>query len=610
MLVRTGLAATAHASPLAAAAPPSLRGSPTILIARRTLATRPHPLASRVTPKGPVPAGKPPLHLRPRPQRLTVLSAILLASLTGSLTYALGRQEASSRAAPTKEYKEPTLDGFTKALDEIRAWLSDEDLDTSRDTLVAHGYNEWAAHGPTGLPGAVLYPRSTEDVVKIVQTAAKYSIPLIPYCAGTSLEGHTTALGYANNPSEKDAQEKLARDGHVEVDDLVPGLALVLDFAQNMNNIISLNSHDLDAVVQPGVSYDALNAELKERGIPLFFPVDPAPGAQIGGMIGTGASGTNAVRYGTMRDNVLNLTVVLANGEVIKTRQRAKKSSVGPDLSRLFIGAEGTLGIVTEATLKLAPLLPSTVAVSSFPTIAAAAAAARDLVQHGISLACIELLDDVMVDATNQQAGKGARTWPVKPSLFLKFSGTKEQMAIDIERTKKITQGNEGSGFAFARNDKEAEEIWHSRKIALWSALEYIKGAKCWVTDVCVPLSRFPELITETKADIDSEGIVGPIVSHAGDGNFHALLLFRTPEELVKVERLVHNMVERAQRMDGTATGEHGVGIGKKPYVEAELGAGTVQLLRDIKRQMDPQNILNPGKLIPDEKGEEKRMAH
>ncbi|GAA5826536.1 hypothetical protein JCM3770_006374 [Rhodotorula araucariae] len=606
MLPRSSLAQATRVPSRAVSAPPAR--APT-LFPRRALATRPHPLASRVTPKGPVPAGKTPPHMRARPQKWSTLTAILLATLTGSLTYALGRTEGSGKAGTERKYEEPTAEGFAKALGEIRAWLGEEDVDTSRETLVAHGYNEWAAHGPTGLPGAVLYPRSTEDVVKIVQTAAKYSIPLIPYCAGTSLEGHTTALGYPNNPSEKDAQEKLKRDGHVEVDDLVPGLALVLDFAQNMNNIISINSHDLDAVVQPGVSYDALNAELKERGIPLFFPVDPAPGAQIGGMIGTGASGTNAVRYGTMRDNVLNLTVVLASGEVIKTRQRAKKSSVGPDLSRLFIGAEGTLGIVTEATLKLAPLLPSTVAVSSFPTIAAAAAAARDLVQGGISLACIELLDDVMVDATNRQAGTG-RTWPVKPSLFLKFSGTPEQMKLDIERTKKITQRNEGSGFAFARNDKEAEEIWHSRKIALWSALEYIPGSKCWVTDVCVPLSRFPELITETKADIESEGITGPIVSHAGDGNFHALLLFRTAEELVKVERLVHNMVERAQRMDGTATGEHGVGIGKKPYVENELGSGTVQLLRDVKRLMDPQNILNPGKLIPDEKGEEKPMAH
>ncbi|GAA5971086.1 hypothetical protein JCM11641_004140 [Rhodosporidiobolus odoratus] len=594
----------------------------------RTLSTRQHPLATRVTPQGPKPTSRP--RLTAPKQRHSTLTAVLLATLTGSLTFALGCREGAAAASGKADVldKDPTVEGFRKALAELKEWLPEDGVAEDRDSLVAKGWNDWAAHGPTGLPGAVIYPTSTEDVVKIVKTALKYNIPLIPYCAGTSLEGHTTALGYPNNPNEKVAQEKIKKGEQVELDDLVPGLALVLDFAENMNNILEINKDDLDAVVQPGVSYDALNEELKERGIPLFFPVDPAPGAQIGGMIGTGASGTNAVRYGTMRDNVLNLTVVLPSGEVIKTRQRAKKSSVGPDLSRLFIGAEGTLGIVTEATLKLAPLLPSTVAVSSFPSIAAAAAAARDLVQQGVSLACIELLDEVMVKATNKQTqggdGKG-RTWPEKPSLFLKFSGTQEQMKLDIARTKTITQKNQGSGFTFAKNEAEAADIWYSRKvrlalltsafsaegphvisytsIALWSALESDPGAKCWVTDVCVPLSRFPELIAETKAEIDAEGINGPIVSHAGDGNFHALLLFKTDDELKKVEKVVHNMVHRAQRMDGTATGEHGVGIGKRMYVENELGAGTVELLRSIKKTLDPQNIMNPGKLIPDKDG-------
>ncbi|GAA5851456.1 hypothetical protein JCM8547_001100 [Rhodosporidiobolus lusitaniae] len=599
MLSRSALSLT-RAVPRRAA---SLFSSSSSSPALRQLSTRPHPLATRVTPKGPVAAGQTPPDLRRPPQRLTVLSAILLATLVGSSTYILGRLEGLESKGQTKKYREPTEKGFKAAFDEVKALLPEDCYANDRESLVAHGWNDWAAHGPTGLPGLIVYPRSTEEVVALVKIASKHAVPLIPYCAGTSLEGHTTALGYPNNPSEKNAQEKLAKGEHVGVDDLVPGLAFVLDFAENMNNIIKINEQDLDAVVQPGVSYDALNATLAEQGIPLFFPVDPAPGAQIGGMIGTGASGTNAVRYGTMRDNVLNLTVVLPSGEVIKTRQRAKKSSVGPDLSRLFIGAEGTLGIVTEATLKLAPLLPTTVAVSSFPTIAAAAAAARDLVQEGVGLACVELLDEVMVKATNKQTagsdGKG-RTWPEKPSLFLKFAGTKEQMTVDIARTKTVVQKNQGSGFTFSRHDAEAADIWHSRKVALWSALEYEPGSKCWVTDVCVPLSRFPELIAETKADIDAEGIKGPIVSHAGDGNFHALLLFKTDEELKKVERLVHNMVERAQRMDGTATGEHGVGIGKKPYVEAELGAGTVQLLRDIKKLVDPQNIMNPSKLIPE----------
>ncbi|GAA5936530.1 uncharacterized protein JCM15063_001912 [Sporobolomyces koalae] len=563
----------------------------------RTFATRPHPLATRVTPKGPVPAGKTPPHLRPKAQRFSPLTLVLLATLTGSTTYALGKREGQSErevGQPLK-WREPNREGFDKALADLRAYFPPECVDDDRDALIAHGWNDWAAHGPTGLPGAIVYPRTTEDVVKIVKTAAANSIPLIPYCAGTSLEGHTAALGYPG------AVEALP-EGHSQIplEELTPGLALVIDFAENMNQIITINSKDLDAVVQPGVSYDVLNTELKERGIPLFFPVDPAPGAQIGGMIGTGASGTNAVRYGTMRDNVLNLTVVLANGEVIKTRQRAKKSSVGPDLSRLIIGSEGIFGIVTEATLKLAPLLPSTVAASSFPTIQAAADAARDLVQQGVSIACVELLDDVMMKAINANDAKG-RQWPEKPTLFLKFSGSKEQIKNDVARTKTITQSNKGSNFTFAKDDADAEQIWQSRKIALWSALNYRPGARCWTTDVCVPLSKFPDLITETKEDIDASGIVGPIVSHAGDGNFHALLLFSNDDELRKVEGLVHRMVERAQAMDGTCTGEHGVGIGKKAYIENELGAGTVNLLRSLKQTLDPQGIMNPGKLIPGE---------
>ncbi|GAA5925907.1 hypothetical protein JCM1841_004036 [Sporobolomyces salmonicolor] len=561
----------------------------------RSFASRPHPLAVRPTPGGPVPAGQTPPHLRPKQQRWSNLTLVLLATLTGSATYIIGRTEGGAGGPAAKlAYKEPTRDGFEKALNELKSYLPQDCVAEDRDSLVAHGWSDWTTHPPTGLPGAIVYPRSTEDVVAIVKTASAHSIPIIPYCAGTSLEGHTAALGYPG------AVDTPPESSHVQLADLKPGLALVLDFAENMNNIIAINSKDLDAVVQPGVSYDVLNSELRDRGIPLFFPVDPAPGAQIGGMIGTGASGTNAVRYGTMRDNVLNLTVVLASGEVIKTRQRAKKSSVGPDLGRLFIGAEGTLGIVVEATLKLAPLLPSTVAVSSFPTIQDAADAARDLVQQGVSLACVELLDDVMIKAINKQTGKDGKSWPEKPTLFLKFSGTKEQIKNDVARTKTITQSNSGSNFTFARNDEEAERIWYSRKIALWSALDYIPGSRCWTTDVCVPLSKFPQLITETKEDIDRAGVVGPIVSHAGDGNFHALLLFSNDEELKKVEQLVHNMVERAQRLDGTATGEHGVGIGKKAYVENELGAGTVELLRSIKQTMDPQNIMNPGKLIPD----------
>ncbi|ORY89746.1 FAD-linked oxidase-like protein [Leucosporidium creatinivorum] len=562
----------------------------------RQLSTRPHPLSSRITPSGPVPAGRTPPRLAPKVQRWSTLTAILLATLTGSATYIVGLQ--SGKGAPPLSFKEPTQANFDSAVKELESWIPQDCLAQDRDSLVSHGHSDWAAHDPKGLPGAVIYPRNTEDVVRIVKLAAKYSIPLIPYSGGTSLEGHTGALGYLGNPNDEVANKKRSEGIAVLVEDLKPGLAWTIDFSENMGEIVKINADDLDVIVQPGVGYEALNLTLKEQGIPLFFPVDPAPGAQIGGMIGTGASGTNAVRYGTMRENVLNLTVVLANGEVIKTRQRAKKSSVGPDLGKLFIGAEGTLGIVVEATLKLAPKLPSTVAVSSFPDIQAAADAARDLVTGGIGLACIELLDDVMVKAINKKGG--GITWDEKPSLFLKFSGTEGQIKSDIERTRTITKKNQGSGFTFAKNEKEADDIWYSRKVALWSAIDYVPGSRCWVTDVCVPMSNFPTLVAETRADIEKEGIVGPVLGHAGDGNFHALLLFKNDEEQKKVDGLVHRMVERAQRLDGTCTGEHGVGFGKRDYIEAELGAGTIELLRQIKNVVDPQNIMNPGKLIPE----------
>lgn len=345
---------------------PTLRKSSNTFTPSRLLSTRPHPLATPIstsTKKG--------------TQQFSALTGILLATLTGGITYAIGVQSSQVTADPKKSYREPTSDGFIAAMKELN-FLPEDCIGTDRDSLISHGVSSWSHLDPKGLPGAVLYPRSTEDVVRIVKIASQYAIPLIPFAAGTSLEGHTTAPGYSKIP-----------DVVVPAEDLPSGLAWTLDF-ENMASIIKVNENDLDCVVQPGLSYDALNATLKEDGISLFFPVDPCPGAQIGGMVGTGmkilivyriivdsnpfsttlgASGTNAVRYGTMRENVINLTIVLPSGEVIKTRQRAKKSSAAPDLSKLFVGSEGTLGIIVEATLKLYPVLPTTVAVVSFPTV-------------------------------------------------------------------------------------------------------------------------------------------------------------------------------------------------------------------------------------------------
>ncbi|SCV73828.1 BQ2448_6258 [Microbotryum intermedium] len=535
-------------------------------------------------------------------QRVTALTTVLLATLTGALSYLIGLKtqgptdQSADPASSSSSYKEPTRRAFDAAVKELQALLPEHLLSLDRDSLVARSHSDWASHDPSGLPGAILFPRGTQDVVNIVKLANKYSIPIIPMAANTSLEGHTGALTYKSNPSDAASIAKRGRGECITLDDLEPGLAWVVDVSENMNEIIKIHDHDLQIVVQPGISYDAINETLAEKNIPLFFPVDPAPGAMIGGMIGTGASGTNAVRHGTMRENVYNLTVVLADGSVIKTRSRAKKSSAGPNLTQLFIGSEGTLGIVTEATLRLVPKLPQRVGVSGFPTIEDAANAARDLVQQGVGLACIELLDDVMVKMINAKGG--GITWEEKPSLFLKFEGTQAQIAEDVERTKKIVRTNNGSKFTFSRNDKEAENIWYSRKMGLYAVIDYVPGSKVIVTDVCVPPSQFPALVAATKADISTQGLIGPFLSHAGDGNFHALLSWTTQEEKVRGYGVVARMVERAQALDGTCTGEHGVGMGKIKYLEAELGSGTIDIMRKIKHLLDPKGIFNPGKLI------------
>ncbi|CAD6568519.1 MAG: hypothetical protein CYPHOPRED_002683 [Cyphobasidiales sp. Tagirdzhanova-0007] len=479
---------------------------------------------------------------------------------------------------------------FDIAFSQVKAILPQECITQEREDLISHGRSSWTYHDPKVLPGAVLYPRHTEDVIEIMEIAYKYAIPVVAFSGGTSLEGHFDAPSFP--------LEGFQLREPISLEDLKAGPSFVVDFSANMNEIVEVHDMDMDVVVQPGMPYEVLNEELKSRD--LFFPVDPGPGAEIGGMVATGCSGTNAVRYGTMRDNVLNLTVVLPNGEVVKTRSRARKSSAGPDLTKLFIGSEGTLGLVVEATLKLAPLLPFSVAVSAFPDIQAAADTVKEVVQSGVLVQCIEILDDLMMKAINKAEAnnKNARQWQEAPSLFFKFNGSAEQMRLDMHRTAEIVKRHRGSKLITATSEDEKENLWRARKIALWSALAYYPGSRCWTTDVCVPISKFPDLVHETKEDLLRLNIVAPIVGHAGDGNFHGLLLFRTPEEFERVKEAVHNMIERAQRLDGTCTGEHGVGHGKIKYLVNELGEGTVEILRQIKRQLDPKNIMNPGKLV------------
>lgn len=321
----------------------------------------------------------------------------------------------------------------------------------------------------------------------------------------------------------------------------------------------------------------------------------------MGGIVNSGGSGINAVRYGTAKAEwFLNITVVLPNGEVITTRSRARKSSAGPDLTKLFIGAEGTLGIVTEVTVRLAPLLKTDVAVVRFPNVWNAAKAAKDILNMGIGIQCIELLDDKTISAINAY-GQSTRKWPEKDSLFIKFQGaTESSISESIELAKEITKQYEATGFETAKNETEAEALWVDRRSVQYAGLALLPGCRGWPTDVCVPVSKLPQLVYETKKEIEDAGLLGTMVGHVGDGNFHVLLLFASVDELVNAKKLARRMAKRAIALGGTCTGERGVGIGNKDYLYEELGYGTVELMKKIKRTIDPLNLFNPGKVYPD----------
>ncbi|KAK0225129.1 FAD-linked oxidase-like protein [Armillaria nabsnona] len=461
------------------------------------------------------------------------------------------------------------------AIEKLKLALPGEDtVSTDPEVLKSYGSSDNSYH-PASPHSVVVRPSSTEDVVKIVNIAREYRVPIVVSSGATSLEGHFSG---------------------------VPTGSICVDVS-GMDKIIQINEADSDLVCQAGARWEDINRTLKEDGIPLFFPLDPGPGATIGGMVGTGCSGTNAVRYGTAKAEwFLNLTVVLPNGEVIKTRQRSRKSAAGFDTTKLFIGAEGTLGIVTEATLRLAPRLPTKVAMAQFPSIDKAVDAVQEILNspYGANFQCVELLDNNMMDAINK-SGVIEHTYPVSDTLFFKIQGSPESIKLAAKEAQAITKKHSSSQFVFAKTDEEADDLWRNRKHALTSSIAYAgPSAKCWTTDVCVPVSRLPQLVAESKKDLEEAGILSTIVGHVGDGNFHALLLFKNDDDLGKVSDAVHRIVHRAIALDGTCTGEHGVGVGKKEYLIEELGEGTVELMKTIKNAVDPQNLLNPGKLYPD----------
>jgi len=469
-----------------------------------------------------------------------------------------------------------TKEDFLKAKAEILEIVGQENLAASQSELDSHSDTYFNSHHALDdqRPQLIVFPSSTEQVSQILKITHKYRIPIIPFSGGTSLEGHY--ISTTGTPS------------------------ISIDCARNMCNIVELHKQDLDIVVQPGVGWEDLHDFLSEKG--LLFGPDPGPGALIGGMISTSCSGTNAARYGTMKENVLGLTVVLADGTIVKTKARPRKSSAGYNLTGLIIGSEGTLGIVTEATLKLhVKPKEETVAVISFDTIKNASNTVADIVQHGIQVNAVELLDDKMMKVVNE-SGETTRKWIEKPTLFFKIGANNVNVLNELIReVDQISKTNQSSHFEFAKNSDEIEELWSARKMALWSTINQGRlehpDMQVWTTDVAVPISKLAQVLTETKNDMNDSGLTATLVGHVGDGNFHAFLLYK-PEQRSIAEKLVANMVKRAIKAEGTCTGEHGVGYGKREFLLEELGEDPINMMRRIKLSLDPLRLLNPDKVF------------
>ena len=455
----------------------------------------------------------------------------------------------------------PAKNSIAQAIAEIREVLADR-LSTAQAVRDSHGKDQtWNPGAP---PDAVAFVQSTEEVQKIVAICGKYNTPVIPFGTGTSLEGHFTA----------------------------PFGGISIDLSA-MNRILEVNAADLDCRVEAGVTRKQLNIHLRDQG--LFFPVDPGADASLGGMAATRASGTNAVRYGTMRDNVLNVTAVMANGEIIRTGSRAKKSSAGYDLTRLMVGSEGTLGVITEVALKLYGIPESIVAaVCPFPSVEACCNATITAIQMGIPVARIELVDAEHVKAFNAYSKLDLK---VTPTLFLEFHGTEASAKEQAESFAGIAEDLGGGPYSWATKEEDRQKLWQARHDAFWATKSLVPGKDAFATDVCVPISRLAECVSATQDDLAANGLYGPIVGHVGDGNFHVVLFCdrADPVEVKKVKVVYDRLIDRSIAMGGTSTGEHGIGSGKVAYLEKEHGTA-LSFMRDIKRALDPKNIMNPGK--------------
>jgi len=449
-------------------------------------------------------------------------------------------------------------------IEQLRELLG-ERTSTSASVLEQHGHGE--SWHPVQAPDAVCFAHSNDEVAAIVKLCAASATPVIAFGTGTSLEGQVQAVNGG----------------------------ICIDLSQ-MNQILEVNSEDMDCRVQAGVTRQELNHYLRDTG--LFFPIDPGANTSIGGMTATRASGTNAVRYGTMRENVLGLTVVTANGDIIKTGTRARKSAAGYDLTRLFVGSEGTLGVITEVCLRLHGLSESiSAAIVNFPDVRSAAEATIMTIQMGIPMARIEIIDRDYIKAINAYS---QTDYPELATLFLEFHGTRAGVAEQVQMFDEISQEFGATGFQWADKEEDRQKLWRARHDAYYAGLAVYPGYRGYVTDVCVPISRLADCIVETQADIAASGLYAPVLGHVGDGNFHSTMFIDPDDEAMfeKAMEVDKRMVQRALDMGGTCTGEHGIGIGKLKHMRNEHGDGAVEAMQAIKRALDPQNIMNPGKVV------------
>jgi D-lactate dehydrogenase (cytochrome) len=472
---------------------------------------------------------------------------------------------ASPRPKSSTNYDTPDAKArVAQAIEQLRSMFG-ERLSVGTSVREQHGRGEAFAYGYP--PDAVIWPLTTTEVSEVVKVCNELRVPVIPFGAGTSLEGHVSAL--------------------------YGGISLDMS---RMNQVLEVRADDGDCVVQPGITREQLNLYLRDTGF--YFPIDPGANASIGGMIATRASGTTTIRYGTIAQNVMALEVVLANGEIVRCGNRARKSSAGYDLVRLFTGSEGTLGIITEATLRLHGQ-PEAVgsSVCSFPDLRGAVDTVMELIQIGAPLSRIEFLDELQVRACNAYS---KLSLPEQPTLFMEFMGTEAAVTEQFERAVEVVKSHGAAGLEWAFDEQLRAALWKARHAAYFAARALRPATDCIVADVCVPISHLADCVAKTRAEIDAEGLVAPILGHVGDGNFHVLFLIdpHNEDERARMDRVYDSMIETAHRLGGTCTGEHGIGIGKREKLIAEFGPSVVGLMRKLKDAWDPNGILNPGKVF------------